>query len=127
MSEGLSDKNVASVVKQEKKILEAEEMIAQAQERIGDQEEKIFKAEKVIIENLNSDAAASVLTAKNPKRRLHYMHQFLRYRLSHHTILSTVLLTGGVFLIWHNSMDSRAFNSFWSSLCWNLPHLACGT
>lgn len=101
MSEGLSDKNAESVIKQEKKILAAEEQIEEAQERIEKEEEQIFKAEKVIIQNLNADSATDVLKSKNPKRKLHYMHQFLRYRLSHHTILSTVLLTGGVFLIWH--------------------------
>jgi hypothetical protein len=101
MSEGLTDKNAEGVIKQEKKILEAEEKIEEAQERIEKEEEQIFKAEKIIIENLNSDSAADVLKSKNPKRKLHYMHQFLRYRLSHHTVISTILLTGGIFFVWH--------------------------
>lgn len=101
MSNGLSDKNAQDVITEEKKIVAAEEQIEKAQERIEKEEEHIFEAEKVIIENLRSDSAADVLKSKNPKRKIHYMHQFLRYRLSHHTVISAIMLTGGIFLIWH--------------------------
>jgi hypothetical protein len=60
------------------------------------------------------------------------MHQFLRYRLSHHTILSTVLLTGGVFLIWHGLSQiiqwipvlSTPFGALFAGICliWLVGH-----